>query len=431
MQYRLEEVRKFDPELFDLIRAEQERQERTLELIASESIQSPQMLEINACAFNNKTAVGRIGDQHMAGSEIVEELMQLTAKRACEIYGADHANIQPYSGATANYSIYSACLNIGDTVLAMNPRHGGHGTHGSSGNMVSKMYRFEFYSVDEKTQLIDYEELEQKARALRPKLIIAGGSTYSQYIDFERMAAIAHSVGAYLHADMAHYTGLIAAGLIPSPVPYADFVTGSTTKTICGPRSGFILCKKAHAEMVDKGVYPSVVASMHLQTMAGMAHAFYYAGTPEFRHIMKRTVENAQALCSGLQKRGFDILTGGTKCHLLIVDMRSRGINAKEFMKVLDKIYISTNPVEIPYDNSPVRNGLRIGTTVCSQRGMGPAQMEIIADIIDRVSRAPYDEQILASCRAQVRELTAQFSLYGYYDGISAGRNSAGSAEQM
>lgn len=426
MQYKLDEVRKFDPALFDLISEEQVRQESTLELIASESIQSPQMLEINACAFNNKTAVGRIGDQHMAGSEVVEKLMKLTAARACEIYGAEHANIQPYSGATANYSIYSACLNIGDTVLAMNPKHGGHGTHGSSGNMVSKMYRFEFYSVDPKTQLIDYDELEQKARALKPRLIIAGGSTYSQYIDFERMAAIAHEVGAYLHADMAHYTGLIAAGLIPSPVPYADFVTGSTTKTICGPRSGFILCKKEHADMVDKGVYPSVVASMHLQTMAGMAHAFYFAGTPEFRHIMKKTVENAQALCGCLQKRGFDILTGSTHCHLMIVDMRNRGISAKEFVNVLDRVSISTNPVEIPYDTSPVRNGLRIGTTVCSQRGMGSEQMEIIADIIDRVSRAPSDEQVLAECARQVRELTEQFPLYGYYDRISKERGAQG-----
>ncbi|MBR6767565.1 MAG: aminotransferase class I/II-fold pyridoxal phosphate-dependent enzyme, partial [Clostridia bacterium] len=186
MQYRLDEVKKFDPDLYDLIKAEQERQEATLELIASESIQSPQMLEINACAFNNKTAVGRIGDQHMAGSECADELMKLTSRRACEVYGAEHANIQPYSGATANYSIYSACLNIGDTVLSLNPNHGGHGTHGSSGNMVSKMYRFEFYSVNEKTQLIDYDELERLAKKLRPKLIIAGGSTYSQYIDFRR-----------------------------------------------------------------------------------------------------------------------------------------------------------------------------------------------------------------------------------------------------
>jgi len=419
VQYKLDEVRRFDPELYELIHQEQERQERTLELIASESIQSPQLLEINACAFNNKTAVGRIGDQHMAGSDVVEALMQLTARRACELYGADHANIQPYSGATANYSIYSACLNIGDTILAMNPKHGGHGTHGASGNMVSKMYRFEFYSVDEKTQLIDYDALEAKAMAIRPKLIIAGGSTYSQCIDFKRMSEIARAADAYLHVDMAHYTGIIAAGLIPSPVPYADFVTGSTTKTICGPRSGFILCKKEHADMVDRGVYPSVVASMHLQTMAGMAHAFYYAGTPEFRRVMQKTVENAQTLCGCLQKRGFNILTGGTQCHLLIVDMRNRGISAKEFVQVLDDIGISTNPVDIPYDDSPVRNGLRIGTTVCTQRGMGRAQMETIADIIDRVSKAPKDTLALEECARKVRELTAEFPLYGYYDRLS------------
>lgn len=417
MQYRLDRVQQHDPELYDLIRKEETRQETTLEMIASESIQSPQLLEVNACAFNNKTAVGAIGDQHLAGSEIADQLMELTAERACRLYGAEHANVQVYSGSTANYAVYAACLEIGDQVLAMRTDHGGHATHGSEGNMVSRMYRFAFYSVTEDTNLIDYDELERLANELHPKLIIGGGSTYSQCVDYARIAAIAQDVGAYFLFDMAHYTGLIAAGLLPSPIPYADFVTGSTTKTICGPRSGFILCRKRYAEMVDRGAYPRVIASMHLQTMAAMAHAFQFAATPEFKALMQRTVDNAQALCGALQARGFKIVTNGTVCHLLVIDMRSRNISSKEFVRVLEKIKLSVNPVPIPYDPSPVRNGIRIGCTVSAQRGMGHVQMEQIASIIDRVSREPYNEEVLAECAEEVQMITEQFPLYGQYGG--------------
>lgn len=416
MQFELSAVQRFDPELYDLIRREERRQETTLELIASESIQSPQLLEINACVFNNKTAVGRVGDQHMAGSGCADELMRMTAERACELYGAEHANIQPYSGATANYSVYTACLNPGDTVLAMDPSQGGHATHGASGSAVSRLYHFEFYTVDARTQLIDYDQIARKARELRPKLILAGGSTYSQLIDFGRIGEIAREVGAYFLVDMAHFTGLVATNVIPSPVPHADFVTGSTTKTICGPRSGFVLCKEKYAQMLDRGVYPGIVASMHLQTMAGMAHAFYYARTSQFRELMAKTVENAQTLCAQLQRRGFEILTGGTQCHLLVVDMRNRGISARDFVGVLDGIRISSNPVCIPFDPSPVRNGLRMGTTTCTQRGMGAAQMEQIADIIDRACRHPHDARALADCASETAELTEQFPLYGGFD---------------
>ncbi|MBQ4131605.1 MAG: serine hydroxymethyltransferase [Clostridia bacterium] len=416
MNYKLDNVQLHDPELYNLIRREEHRQETTLEMIASESIQSPQLLEINACAFNNKTVVGALGGQHIAGSEVADQLISLTAERACKLYGAEHANVQVYSGSTANYAVYAACLEIGDQVLAIRSDHGGHATHGSSDNIASKMYRFAFYSVTKDTNLIDYDELERMAHELRPKLIVGGGNTYSQCVDYARIASIAKSVGAYFMFDMAHYTGLVAAGLMPSPVPYADFVTGSTTKTICGPRSGFILCKKEYAEMIDRGACPQIVASLHLQTMAAMAHAFEYATRPEFKRLMQRTVDNAQALCRALQQRGFKIVTDGTLCHLMVIDMRNRNISGKEFVQVLEKIKLSVNPVPVPYDPSPVRNGIRIGCTVCAQRGMGSAQMEQIASIIDRVSRDPYNETLLAECAKEVQTITEQFPLYGQYD---------------
>ncbi len=419
MQYILEETGKFDPELYDLIKREEERQEYTLELIASESIQSPQLLEINGCAFNNKTAVGKPGDMHLLGSQFADELIALAAKRACELYGADHANVQVYSGSTANYAVYAACLKLGDTVLAMSPNQGGHATHGSSANIVSEMYHFVHYGVDPDTQLIDYDKLEKMAEEVRPRLIVAGGSTYSQLIDYERIGNIARKVGAYFLVDMAHYTGLVASGVIPSPVPYADFVTGSTTKTICGPRSGFILCKQKFADMVDTGAYPRVVASLHLQTIAAMAHAFEYAKTDVFKSLMAFVVRNADALAQALQSHGIRVVSGGTKNHLLVADMRGSGVNGKEFAKILEKIKLSVNAVDIPYDDSPVRNGVRMGCTVLSQRGMGPEEMAEIAEMISDVYHNPYDEAVLSATAKKVRALCERFPLYGKYEELS------------
>ncbi len=423
MQYHLEKTRIFDPELYSLIKNEEDRQEHTLELIASESIQSPQLLEINGCAFNNKTAVGKPGDMHLLGSHYADDLIKLTARRACELYGAEHANVQVYSGSTANYAVYAACLKVGDRVLAMSPHQGGHATHGSSANIVSQIYQFTHYGVDPCSQLIDYDKMEEMAMQIKPKLIIAGGSTYSQYFDYSRIAEIAHKVGAYFLVDMAHYTGLIAAGLIPSPVPYADFVTGSTTKTICGPRSGFILCRQQYADMIDEGAYPRIVASLHLQTMAAMAHAFEYAKSNEFHEVMQATLDNARTLCEELKKRDFNIVSGSTRCHLMVVDMRNRGIDGKSFAKILESINLSVNAVDIPYDTSPVRSGVRIGTTVVSQRGMSAPEMVKIADIIEDVSRHPYDRETLEQNQRKVRELCDEFPLYGRFDRLERERS--------
>lgn len=415
VQYKLEATKKYDHELYELIVREQERQENTLEMIASESIQSPQLLEINACAFNNKTAVGPIGEQELMGSEIAEELMKLTAQRACKAFEAEHANIQPYSGSTANFSVFAACLKAGDLILAMRPDQGSHPTHGSSANIVSQLYRHAFYSIDSETQLIDYDELERMAHELHPKLIIAGGSAYSQLIDYERIRHVAKSVGAYFMVDMAHQSGLIAAGVIPSPVPYADFLSSSTTKTICGPRSGFVLCRKEYAEMLDRGVHPGLIASLHLQTMAAMAHTFLYATTPEFKATMQRTVDNAQVLCAALKEKGFEILSGGTKTHLMVLDMRNRNISGQMFADALEKIRLSVNAVPIPYDPSEEPNGIRIGCTVSAQRGMGAVQMQQIADIMDQVAKAPTDETVLENCRRKVQEITRDYPLYGCF----------------
>ena len=416
MQYHLEATRKYDPELYDLICREQHRQEQTLELIASESIQSPELLEINACAFNNKTAVGPIGEQELMGSEIAEELMKLTAERACRAFGADHANIQPYSGSTANFSVFAACLKAGDLILSMRPDQGSHPTHGASNNIVSQLYQHAFYSIDREKQTINYAELERMANELHPKLIIAGGSAYSQLIDFERIHHIAKSVGAYFMVDMAHQSGLIAAGVIPSPVPWADFCSSSTTKTICGPRSGFVLCKAEHAEMLDHGVHPGLIASLHLQTMAAMAYTFLHATTPAFRETMQRTVDNAAALCEALQRRGFDILSGGTKTHLMVADMRGKGLAGQAFADALERVRISVNAVPIAYDPSPIANGVRIGCTVTAQRGMAQAEMDQIADIMARIAAAPEDVAVLETCAREVTALTQRFPLYGRYD---------------
>ncbi len=423
MQYHLEETGKFDPELYDLIRCEEERQQNTLELIASESIQSPQLLEINGCAFNNKTAVGKPGDMHLLGSEYADELMALCAKRACELYGAEHANVQVYSGSTANYAVYAACLQVNDRVLAMSPKQGGHATHGSSANIVSQIYQFRHYGVDPISQLIDYDELEKMALEYQPKLIVAGGSTYSRSIDFPRMREIADKVHAYLMVDMAHYTGLIAAGLMPSPVPYADFVTGSTTKTICGPRSGFILCKKEHADMIDEGAYPKVVASLHLQTMAAMAHCFLYAGSDAFREVMQSTLNNARALAKGLMERGLPVVSGGTDSHLLVLDMRKQKVDGKRFAKILEGIKLSVNAVDIPYDDSPVRNGVRMGCTVLSQRGMKEKEMDEIAQIIKDMAEGFEDPAVVKDCAERVKDLCDRFPLYARFDRLSKERS--------
>ena len=410
----LKETRKTDPVLADIVDRELDRQVHNIEMIASESTAPVPVMELSGCVFTNKTLEGYPGARFQAGSELADELELLANKRACELYGADVALIQAYSGSTANYSVYASILKPGDKVLSMSLDQGGHLTHGSPANWVSKIYNFEHYSIDPVTELIDYDGMEKQAKEFQPRLIIAGASSYSRLIDYERIAAIAKEVGAYFMVDMAHIAGLVAAKVIPSPIPYADFVTSSTTKTFCGARSGMVYCKKEHEKLLKKGTFPGALGSMHLNTMAAKCWSFKYAATPEFHDIMQQVVVNAQCLAEELTKLGFRIVSGGTDNHLLVVDLRNRGVTGKTMQTALDSVGITVNKNMIPFDPAKpsVTSGIRIGLTAVTQRGLKEPEIKRIAAIIDKVTNAPEDEANLAECRALARELIADFPLY-------------------
>lgn len=411
----LHEIIKKDEALYECLALEEQRQENNLEMIASESIQPSATLAIAGSIFNNKTAVGLPAKQRLKGSQYAAKLELLAAKRACEVFGADHANMLPYSGSMANYCAYSAVLALGDRVLSMNPVAGAHQTHGAAANMSSKMYEFEYFGLDPETLLIDYEEAERKTREFKPKLMVVGSAAYSRDIDFERLAKIAHENGAYLMCDIAHFSGLIAAGVSPSPVPYADIVTASTTKTMCGPHSGFIMCKKELAEAVDKSVYPGNVASLHLQTIAAMTYAIGASQTDEFKALMGNIIRNAQYFCEALKQRGFGIVTGGTDCHMFVADLRPFGVDYEQIADVFEQIGITVNTKGIPFDDSVKPRGLRAGTTVLTQRGFDFAALDEVADIWLQVVQAPEDEAVLAEAKAHVLDLCERFPIPKMY----------------
>jgi len=333
---------------------------------------------------------------------------------AKELYGAEHVNMQVYSGSTANYGVYSAILEPGDTVLSMRLDQGGHLTHGSPVNFLYKVYNFVSYGVDQETEQIDYDALEAKAKECKPKLIIAGGSSYPRLIDYERIGKIAKEVGAYFMVDMAHIAGLVAAKVIPSPVPYADFVSSSTTKTFCGPRSGMILCKEEFAKKLDKGVFPGCVGSIHLHTIAAKAYSLGYAATPEFKAIMEQIVVNAKKLAEELTSYGFRIVSGGTDNHIVMVDLRPKGLTGKQFQKALEYVGITVNKNMIPFDPEKpfVTSGVRIGLTSTTQRGLKEPEICEIAAIMNQVANAPEDQANLDACKAKAEALIAKFPLY-------------------
>lgn len=409
------EIIKNDKELFECLSLEEDRQENNLEMIASESIQPAATLAIAGSIFNNKTAVGLPHKQRLKGSQYAAKLERLAADRACKVFGADHANMLPYSGSMANYCAYSAVLTLGDRVLSMNPAAGAHQTHGAAANVSSKMYEFEYFGLNKDTLLIDYEEAERKAREFKPKLMVVGSAAYSRDIDFERLANIAHSNGAYLMCDIAHFSGLIAAGVSPSPVPYADIVTASTTKTMCGPHSGFIMCKAHLADAIDKSVYPGNVASLHLQTIAAMTYAIGASQTPEFKALMERIIKNCQYFCEALKKRGFGIITGGTDCHMFVADLRPFGSDCEKIADIFEQIGITVNTKGIPFDDSPAPRGLRAGTTVLTQRGFDFAALDEVADIWLDVVKAPDDASVIASAKARVLDLARRFPIPEIY----------------
>lgn len=410
----LKYTRQSDPEMYELVVEELRRQEHNIEMIASESTVPMEVMELSGSVFTNKTLEGLPGKRFQAGSEVADKLEELGWKRAKELFGAEHVNLQSYSGSTANYSVFASVLEPGDRILAMRLDQGGHLTHGSSANWVSKIYHHDFYGVNPETEQIDYDALEAGAKEFRPKMIIAGASAYPRLIDYERMAKIAEEVGAYLMVDMAHIAGLVAAKLIPSPIPWADFVTTSTTKTFCSARSGMVFCKAKHAKALDRGTFPGSLGSMHFHTMAAKIWSLKYAASPEFRAIMQRVLDNAKTLAKALGERGFRIVSGGTDNHLLLVDLRSKNISGKTFQNALDKIGITVNKNQIPNDPaSPfVTSGVRIGMTSTAQRGLGEKEIIQIADIMAKVAAAPEDEAVLAACRKEAQELIARFPLY-------------------
>ncbi len=409
----LRETRKTDPEVAALVDEELARQEACVEMIASESIVPLPVMELSGSVFTNKTLEGLPGARFQAGAGVADKMERLACARAKELFKAEHVNIQSYSGSTANHSVFAAILNPGDKVMAMRLDQGGHLTHGSPANWLSKFYNHVFYGVDDSGR-INYDELEEMARREQPKLIICGASSYPRLIDYERIGKIAAEVGAYSMCDMAHVAGLVAAGVIPSPIPYMDFVTSSTTKTFCSARSGMVFCKEKYAKLLDKGTFPGSMGSIHLHTMAAKCWSFKYAASREYRDIMAQVVKNAKFMAAELQKYGFEIVSGGTDNHLLVVDLRNKGVNGRQMQDALDKAGISVNKQVVPFDPAKphITSGIRIGLTAVTERGLKEAELAKIAEMISKVTDSPDDEAVLAQVHTEVEALMKNFPMY-------------------
>ncbi|MBQ6569030.1 MAG: serine hydroxymethyltransferase [Clostridia bacterium] len=377
-------VKDFDPEVANGMELELGRQRSNLELIASENLVSPAVMAAMGSVLTNKYAEGLPGKRYYGGCQCVDIVENIARERACELFGADHANVQPHSGAQANLAVYFALLNPGDTVMGMNLNEGGHLSHGSPVNMSGKYYNFVPYGVDPETHYIDYDKVEELAKQVKPAMIVAGASAYPRAIDFERFAAIAKSVGAYLMVDMAHIAGLVAAGVHENPVPYADIVTTTTHKTLRGPRGGMILCSEKYAKQIDKAVFPGTQGGPLMHIIAAKAVCFGEALKPEFKQYGKQIVANAAAMAKGFTSRGINLISGGTDNHLMLVDLRGTGITGKELEHNLDEVCITVNKNTIPNEPlSPfVTSGIRIGTPAVTSRGLVEEDMDKIAEYI-------------------------------------------------
>ncbi|PYM75710.1 MAG: serine hydroxymethyltransferase [Candidatus Rokuibacteriota bacterium] len=403
-----------DPEIAKALRAEAQRQHRNLELIASENFVSAAVLEAVGSVLTNKYAEGYPGRRYYGGCEIVDVVEELAISRAKELFGAEHANVQPHSGAQANMAVYFTLLKPGDTVLGPNLSHGGHLTAGSPVNYSGKFYTIVAYGVRKDTERIDLDQVRDLARQHRPKMIIAGGSAFPRAIDFAPFRDIAREVGAALMADIAHPAGLVAAGLHPSPIGIADFVTTTTHKTLRGPRGGMVLCRAEHAQALDKTVMPGVQGGPLMHVIAGKAVAFHEASTPAWREYQKQIVKNASTLAAALLERGYRLVSGGTDTHLMLMDLTSRGITGKDAQEALDRAWITVNKNTVPFETkSPmVTSGVRVGTPAVTSRGMGEAEMKEIARLIDRVLSNLGSSSVEATVRGEVQELTSRFPLY-------------------
>lgn len=404
-----------DPEVAKAIDLELNRQRTKLELIASENIVSKAVMEAQGSVLTNKYAEGYPGKRYYGGCEYVDIVEQLAIDRAKKLFGAEYANVQPHSGAQANMAVFFALLTPGDTVMGMNLTDGGHLTHGSPVNMSGKYFKIVPYGVDKETERIDYDALEKKAEECRPKLIVAGASAYARIIDFPRLADIAHKVGAYLMVDIAHIAGLVAAGLHPSPVPYADVVTTTTHKTLRGPRGGMILCKDAEfGKQFNKAVFPGVQGGPLMHVIAAKAVALGEALRPEFKEYAKQIIKNAQALAETLQADGFRIVSGGTDTHLMLVDLTSKGITGKEAQTVLDEVNITSNRNTIPFEpRSPfVTSGIRLGSPALTTRGFKEDDMREVGNIIALVLNDITNGEHKEEARRRVAALCKKYPLY-------------------
>jgi glycine hydroxymethyltransferase len=406
-------LREADPVVARLIDRELRRQQQGLELIASENFASRAVIDAMGTPLTNKYAEGYPGRRYYGGCEVVDEIEQLAIDRLKELFGADHANVQPHSGAQANLAAFMALIPPGEKIMGMSLPHGGHLSHGASVNHSGMIWHAVHYGVDPATGRIDYDAVRRMAREERPRLIIAGGSAYARIIDFAAFRSIADEVEAYFLVDMAHFAGLVAGGVYPSPVPHADIVTSTTHKTLRGPRAGLILCRAEHAKAVDKSVFPGHQGGPLQHIIAAKAVAFGEALTPDFRTYARQVVENAKALAASLMERGFDIVSGGTDSHLMLVDLRPKQLTGKVAEKTLDQAGITVNKNTVPDDpQSPfVTSGIRLGTPALTTRGMGRGEMVRVAELIDRALTHP-DEASLARVRQEVEELTSAFPLY-------------------
>jgi glycine hydroxymethyltransferase len=407
-------LREEDPEIADILELEARRQATGLELIPSENLVSEAVLEAMGSVLTNKYAEGYPAKRYYGGCEYVDRAEQLAIDRAKQLFGAEHANVQAHSGTQANISVYMTALQPGDTVLGMNLAHGGHLTHGHPLNFSGKTYKFVPYGVRKDTETIDYDEIERLAAEHKPKMIVAGASAYSRVIDFARMARIAQTAGAVFFVDMAHIAGLIAAGVHPSPVPHADFVSTTTHKTLRGPRAGLVLCRQKWAKDLDRITFPGTQGGPLMHTIAAKAVCLKEAMQPEFREYQKQVVANAQALAEGMAQRGFRIVSGGTDNHLFLVDLHSRGLTGKEAQASLDRATITVNKNAIPFDPTPpmTAGGIRLGSPAVTTRGMREPEMARIAGWICDVLARTGDAAIEVRVRGEVAEMTAAYPLY-------------------
>jgi len=403
-----------DPEIADVLRDEVRRQSTGIELIPSENFVSEAVLEAMGSVLTNKYAEGYPGKRYYGGCEFVDIAEQLAIDRAKALFGAEHANVQPHSGTQANIAVYMTALQPGDTVLGMNLAHGGHLTHGHPLNFSGKTYKFIAYGVTKDTETIDYDELDRLALEHKPKMVVVGASAYSRIIDFARMAQIAQSIGALLFVDMAHIAGLVAAGVHPSPIPHADYVTTTTHKTLRGPRGGLILCREKYAKELDRTTFPGVQGGPLMHIIAAKAVCLKEATEPGFREYQEQVVKNAKALAAGIAKRGYRIVSGGTDNHLFLVDLYSRGLTGSAAQPAFDRDGITINKNSIPFDPLPPMKagGIRVGTPAVTTRGMREAEMEKIAawiaEVLDHLGDAATEQRV----RAEVAALAAKFPLY-------------------